>query len=56
VPATVGRVPGTVGRRRGRLLRSIIHVSRLIEPNLVPQTCFIDGSDISNGLRLDNLS
>jgi hypothetical protein len=30
------------------LLRSIIHVSRLIEPNLVPQTCFIDG--------LDNLS
>jgi hypothetical protein len=30
--------------------------SHLIEPNLIPQTCLTDGSDMSNGLRLDNLS
>jgi hypothetical protein len=31
-------------------------VARLIEPNLIPQTCSTDGSDMSDGLRLDNLS
>jgi hypothetical protein len=30
--------------------------SRLIELKLVPWTCLMDGVDISNGLRLDNLS
>jgi hypothetical protein len=30
--------------------------SRLIQPNLVPWTCLMDGSDMSDGLRLDNLS
>jgi hypothetical protein len=39
-----------------RLPRIIIHVSRLIEPNLVPQTCFTDGLDMSDRPRLDNLS
>jgi hypothetical protein len=30
--------------------------SHLIEPNLVPQTCLTDGADMSDSLRLDNLS
>jgi hypothetical protein len=39
-----------------RLPRSIIRVSHLIELNLLPRTCFTDGLDMSDGLRLDNLS
>jgi hypothetical protein len=53
---TISRVPGTVSRRGVRLPWSIIHVSRLIAPNLLPQTCFTDESDMSDGPRLDNLS
>jgi hypothetical protein len=40
----------------GGLLRSIIHVSHPIEPYLVPRTCFTDGLEMSDGVRLDNLS
>jgi hypothetical protein len=60
VTRTIGRVPGTIGqvpqtvchlpvtfdRSTGRLLWSIIHVSHLIEPNLIPGTCFTDGLNI----------
>jgi hypothetical protein len=53
---TIGRVPRIFCRVRGGLPRSIIHISRLIEPNLVPWTCFTDRSEISDGLRLDNVS
>jgi hypothetical protein len=29
--------------------------SCLIQPNLISQTCLMDGSDMTDGLRLDNL-
>jgi hypothetical protein len=35
---------------------SIIHVSCLIESNLIYRICFTDGLDMFDSLRLDNLS
>jgi hypothetical protein len=62
VPGTIGRVLGTIGLVHvqlvgvgGGLSRSVIHVSRLIEPYLVPRTCFTNGLEMFDGLRLDNL-
>jgi hypothetical protein len=55
VPRTLCRVPRTIGR----VPRTIVRVSRtiaLIQPNLVPRICLTDRSDMSDGLRLDNLS
>jgi hypothetical protein len=54
VPGTICRVPGTIGR----VLEIIFRVSRtiaLIHLNLVTQTCLTERSDMSEGLRLDNL-
>jgi hypothetical protein len=44
---------------RGRKMNNEVKAysgSRLIELNLIPRTCLIDGADMSDGLRLDNLS
>jgi hypothetical protein len=62
VPGTIGRVPETIGRVSetvGSVSGTIVRVSEtiaLIQSNLVPRTCLTDQLDMSDGLRLDNLS
>jgi hypothetical protein len=62
VAETIGRVPEIIGRvpiTIGRVLRTIIRISgtiALIQPNLIHRSCLTDRSNMSDGLRLNNLS
>jgi hypothetical protein len=64
VHAIIGRVPEMIGRVSeiiGRVSAIVVRMSEEIDteyhidPNRIHRTCFIDGSYMSNNLKLNNL-